>query len=99
MEGILYPDSGAGFEDASVLRNAVYFSTAERAYSAELVLTRPLNVNQQTLDFLVVRAFEEFMTSTEDLTGWLFTLQEWQPGNARYSLFILLDKIQVGKGN
>ncbi len=100
MNGInrlLYPDSGNLLEDASVLRNAVYFSTAERAYSAQLVLQQPLNVNQRAIDFLVIKAYEEFMTSTEDLIGWLFTLQEWQPGNAEYSLFLLLDKIQVGK--
>jgi len=96
-QNILYPDSGNPLEDASVLRNAVYFSTAERAYSAKLLLQQPLNITQRTLDFLVIRAFEEFMTSTEDLIGWLFTLQEWQPGNAEYSLFYLLDKISVGK--
>ena len=94
---LLYPDSGNPLEDASVLRNAVYFSTAERAYSAQLVLQQPLNVNQRAIDFLVIKAYEEFMTSTEDLIGWLFTLQEWQPGNAEHSLFLLLDKIQVGK--
>ncbi len=97
IHNILYPDSGNPLEDASVLRNAVYFSTAERAYSAQLMLQQPLNVNQRAVDFLVIKAFEEFMTSTEDLIGWLFTLQEWQPGNAEYSLFLLLDKIQVGK--
>ncbi len=94
---LLYPDSGNPLEDASILRNAVYFSTAERAYSAQLVLQQPINVNQLAVDFLVIKAYEEFMTSTEDLIGWLFTLQEWQPGNAEYSLFLLLDKIQVGK--
>jgi hypothetical protein len=99
IHNILYPDSGNPLEDASILRNAVYFSTAERAYSAELVLKEPLNINQRTLDFMVVRAFEEFMTSTEDLLGWLFALQEWKPGKAEHSLFILLDKIQVGKGS
>lgn len=97
MNNILYPDSGSKFEDASVLRNATYFSTAERAYSTELILQQPLNVNQQILSFLVVKAFEEFMTSTEDLIGWLFVLQEWKPGNAEFSLLILLNKIQVGK--
>ena len=97
MNNILYPDQGNPLEDASILRNAVYFSTAQRAYSAQLILQQPLNVNQLTLDFLVIRAFEEFMTSTEDLIGWLFALQEWQPGNAEFSLFILLDRIKVGK--
>jgi hypothetical protein len=97
MHNILYPDSGNPLEDASVLRNAIYFSTEERAYSAQLMLQQPLNVNQRAIDFLVIKAFEEFMTSTEDLIGWLFILQEWQPGKAEYSLFLLLDKVKVGK--
>ena len=91
-----YPDSGNPLEDASILRNTLYFSTAERAYSAELVLKESLNINQRTLDFMVVRAFEEFMTSSEDLLGWLFALREWQPGKAEHSLFILLDRIRIG---
>lgn len=99
MNNILYPDSGNPLEDASVLRNAVYFSTAERAYSAQLVLQQPINVNQRAVDFLVIKAYEEFMTSTEDLIGWLFTLEKWQPGNAEFCLFILLDKIKVGQGD
>lgn len=99
IHSILYPDSGNPLEDASVLRNTIYFGTAERAYSAELILKEFLNINQRTLDFMVVRAFEEFMTSTEDLLGWLFALQEWKPGNAEHSLFILLDRIQVGRGS
>lgn len=37
------------------------------------------------------------MTSTEDLIGWLFVLQEWQLGNAEFSLLLLLDRIAVGK--
>jgi len=49
------------------------------------------------LAFLLLRAFEEFMTSTEDMVGWLFALQEWQPGNAEFSLFLLLDRIRVGE--
>ena len=94
---VLYPDSGSPFEDASVLRNAVYFSTAQRAYSAQVILQEPLAVNQRVLAFLVIRAFQEFMTSTEDLVGWLFSLEQWQPGEAEFSLFLLLDRIQVGK--
>lgn len=96
MNTIQYPDSGNTFEDASLLRNAVYFSTAARAYSAQFILNQPLNVSQRILDFLTIKAFEEFMTSTEDLLGWLFTLEEWQPGNPEFSLFILLNKIKVG---
>lgn len=94
---MLYPDSGSRFEDAGILRNAVYFSTAQRAYLAQEVLQQPMGVNQQILAFLVLRAFGEFMTSTEDMVGWLFVLNEWQPGNAEYSLFLLLDRIKVGQ--
>lgn len=98
MNDIIYPDSGSKFEDASILRNAVYFCTNERAYSAQLILQQPLNVNKLTLSFLIVKAFEEFMTSTEDLIGWLFALQQWQPGNAEFCLLLLLDRITVGRG-
>ncbi|MFC2036193.1 hypothetical protein ACFLUJ_08780 [Chloroflexota bacterium] len=99
MQNIAYQDSGSPFEDASILRNAVHFSTAQRAYSAQLVMQQALDEDshQRILDFLVVKAFEEFMSSTEDLLGWLFALQEWQPGNNASSLFILLDRIKVGK--
>jgi hypothetical protein len=99
MSNILYSDSGSPFEGASMLRNTVYFSTAQRANSAQLILQQPLGVSQQQLAFLVLRAFQEFMTSTEDMVGWLFVLQEWQPGNAEFSLFLLLDRIKVGYMN
>lgn len=94
---MLYPDSGSSFEDASILRNAVYFSTAQRAHSAQLILQRPFGVNQRELAFLSLRAFEEFMTSAEDMVGWLFALREWQPGNAEFSLLLLVDRIRVGQ--
>ena len=42
---------------------------------------------------MAVNAFKEFMTSTEDLLGWLFALQEWQSGEAESSLFILLIRL------
>ncbi len=94
---VLYPDSGSPFEDASILRNAVYFSTAQRSYSAQVILQEPLAVNRRVLAFLVMRAFQEFMTSTEDLVGWMFVLEQWRPGEAEFSLLLLLDRIQVGK--
>lgn len=97
MNNMLYPDSGSPFEDAAILRNAVYFSTAQRAHSAELILQRPLGANQQMLAFLLLLAYEKFMTSAEDMVGWLFALHEWRPGNAKFSLFILLDHIRVGE--
>ena len=97
-QSISYPDNGNPLEDPAVLRNAVNFSTQERAYSAQLILQHLTDASQASLNFLIVRAFEEFMTSTEDLTGWLFVLQEWQPGDARNSIFSLLDRVAVGKG-
>lgn len=95
---LLYPDYDNPLEDAYIIRNGVYFSTEARAYSAELIMKENLDVGQKVLNFLVVRAFEEFMTSSEDLLGWLFALNEWKPGTAENSLFVLLDRIQVGKG-
>jgi hypothetical protein len=99
ISSILYPDSGNPLEDASILRNAVYFSTAQRVYSANLILKQLPNVNQRIIDFLTIEAFEEFMTSTEDMLGWFFALKEWQPGNAEFCLCKLLNSIEVGKKN
>ena len=96
MKKFLYPDSGSPFEDAAILKNSVYFSTAARAHSAQLVLNQSLGVSQLELSFLAVEAFREFMTSTEDMLAWLFALQEWKPGNAEFSLLLLLDRIKVG---
>jgi hypothetical protein len=97
MSEILYPDNGNPCEDAGILRNAVNFSTAARVFSAQLVTQQPLNVRKMTLRFLVVKAFEEYMTSTEDMLGWLFALIEWKPGDPEFCLFRLIDKIQVGR--
>jgi len=99
IQNILYPDSGSPLDDASILRNAVYFSTAQRAYSAQSLLQQPLIKSQREVDFLTIKAYEEFMTSTEDLIGWLFTLEEWQPGSAEFSLLLLLDRIKVGSND
>jgi len=43
--------------------------------SAQLILQQPLSANQRVLDFLSVKAFEEFMTSTEDMVGWFKKLE------------------------
>jgi hypothetical protein len=45
----------------------------------------------------VLRAFTEFMTTSEDLLGWTFVLQQWRPGTPENSLFALLYRIQVGR--
>ena len=94
---MLYPDTGSPFEDRAILRNAVYFTTPQRAYSAELILQQPLNITNRLLAFSVIRAFEEFMTATEDMIGWLFVLDEWRPGNVDSCLLLLLDRIMVGR--
>ena len=100
MRKTLYPDSGSPYEDAAVLQNAAQFSTATRAHSAQLILQQSLDVSSKhELSFLTIEAFMEFMTSTEDMLGWLFTLQEWQPGNAEFSLLLLLNRIEVGRKN
>ncbi len=96
MSNMSYPDSGYALEDASVLRNAIEYSIAFRVYSAQSLLQQPLGVDKRLLSYLVLKAFEEFMTSTEDLLGWLFALKEWQPGNAEFSLVRLLDTINIG---
>ena len=89
MKDFRYPDTGSPYDDATILKNVVYFSTAARAHSAQLILEQPLGIGQQELLFSAVEAFSEFMTSTEDMLGWFFTLQEWQPGNTEFSLLLL----------
>lgn len=49
--------------------------------------------------FLAVDAFSAEMTSTEDLLGWLFVLNEWRPGEAQNCLLALLDRVRVGQGS
>ena len=103
MDGSLrYPDNGELLEDASILRNAVYFATAQRASVGYRILDRLVDPTDEPssdlLSFLAVDAFTAEMSSTEDLLGWLFVLRDWQPGDPRKSLFPLLDYVQVGRG-
>lgn len=99
MNSIRYPDDGQLFEDASILRNAVFFATAQRAFAAYRILTQPPDSAQpEILAFLAVDAFMAEMTSTEDLLGWLFVLQEWRPGDVERCLLRLLDRVEVGRG-
>ena len=100
MNSLQYPDNGELLEDASILRNAVTFATAQRASAGYGILNRLVDPtdppSSEVLAFLAVDAFAAEMTSTEDILGWLFVLSEWEPGNPRNSLFPLLDRIQVG---
>lgn len=92
-----YADTGGLYEDASILRNAVYFTTAQRAFSASLILAQPLDhLDSRLLAFLAVEAFCAEMTATEDVLGWIFVLKDWAPGDPSKCLLRQLDKVNVG---
>lgn len=94
-----YPDSGEMLEDASVLRNAIMFTIAQRAYVADSLLHQPFDrLPQNVLAFVTLEAFGVEMTATEDALGWLFALRDWGPGTAKNCLMANLDSIQVGRG-
>lgn len=100
MDSLRYPDNGQLLEDASILRNAFSFATAQRAFIAYNILRQPLDhLNQEALGFFATEAFMLEMTSTEDLLAWLFVFSAWQPGEVNYSLWPLLHRIKVGVGN
>jgi len=95
-----YPDSGHMLEDASVLRNALMFTTAQRAYVAASLLHQPLDkMPENVIAFLTLEAFGAEMTAMEDTLGWLFALRDWKPGTAAFCLMANLDSIQVGRGD
>jgi hypothetical protein len=96
-----YPDEGNLFEDASILRNAVAYSTTQRAVMAGLILDQPLEElasEPLNLGLLVTEAFAAQMAATEDTLGWLLVLERWAPGDARRSLFPLLNSVEVDRG-
>jgi hypothetical protein len=95
MESIQY---AAILNNEAVLTNAAQFTTAQRAFVANLIPTTDIldKWPQQELDFLALQAFSEFMTATEDLLGWVAVLREWHPDDD-YSLFRLLDSVRVGQ--
>lgn len=65
---IEYPDNGNLLEDASMLRNAVQFTTAQRAFSADLLLRQLLTeLDERTVRFEAVDAFCAEITATEDV--------------------------------
>lgn len=92
-----YPDNGDQLENAAMLRNAIQFTTEQRAFSAYGLLNQPFEkLKERELSYLAVDAFSAEMTSTEDVLGWLFVLRDWKPDSAATSLFVLLDKVKVG---
>lgn len=91
-----YSDSGHPLDDASILRSSVHFTTAQRAYSAELILAQPLDeLDVRTRSYLTVNAFVSEATAYEDFLGWIVVLQKWSPGDFGYSLARLLDVTTV----
>lgn len=98
MDSLRYPDDGGLLEDASILKNVVAFTTAQRAFTAHGILWQVDQTSDSgTLAFLAINAFTADMTSTEDVLGWLFVLNEWQPGTVEGCLLRLLDKVEVGR--
>lgn len=94
---VRYPDQGQPLEDAAILRNAILFTTAQRAFSARLLLQLPLDrFDALHLSFAAVDAFCAEMTASEDVLGWLFVFKGWKPGTAKDSVFALLDRVRVG---
>ena len=95
---ILYPDEGNLFEDASILRNAVGFSTKQRAFQAQSLLSPDLEqFNEEGLSYAAVNAYCAEMTAAEDVLGWMFALRDWRPGTSEASLFAQLGKVEVGR--
>lgn len=91
-----YPRDNIHFDDAAIIRNAVNFATAQRAFEAASILRQPIEgLDALHRAFLLVAAFEAEMEATEDTLGWLFALREWQPGIAQKSLLALVDRVQI----
>lgn len=97
-QSLCYPDNGRQLEDRAILRNAIVFTTAQRAFTAERLRREPLDqLDRYVRAFLAVDAFTQFVLSLEDGLGWFFVLRDWQPGTVEGGLFALLDKVQVGR--
>ena len=93
-----YPDNGQQLEDRAILRNAIVFTTAQRAFTAERLRREPLDqLDKYVQAFLAVDAFTQYVLSLEDALGWLFVLRDWQPGTVEGGFFALLDNVQVGR--
>lgn len=73
-----------------MLRNAIHFTTGQRAFPAFALLNQPFGeLEERALPFLAVDAFSAEMTSTEDVFGWFFVLRDWKPGSAATSVFLV----------
>lgn len=96
QNSLRYPDSGGMYEDRSILRNAVLFTTAQRAYVAGKILVLPLDeLPPEQLAFLAVEAFGQYVVTLEDSIGWLLVFRNWNPGTPDGSLFAQLDQVNV----
>ena len=95
-----YPDGSGGLlGDRGILRNAVQFSTPQRAWRTLETLGQPSfqHLGNRQRAMLALEGFQAMMVSLEDLQAWLFVLRDWQPGTSQGSLFALLDRVQVGR--
>ena len=92
-----YPDNDQPLEDRAILRNAVQFSTPQRAWRALETLHQSSfqHLDKKQRAMLAFEGFQAMMVSLEDLQAWLFVLRDWQPGTSKRSLFPLLDKVQA----
>jgi len=82
--------------DIDVLRNAVRFSTAQRAFAASMVMERAgQDITPQEAAYLCIEGLSHFVTATEDLLGWAQVLRQWKPEEPAKQLFSLLDSVQV----
>lgn len=82
--------------DVDVLRNAVRFSTSQRAFVARMIIERSAEATTcEDISYLVIEGLSNFVTASEDLLGWLLVLKKWDPENANTQLFVLLDKVTL----
>ena len=81
-----------------MLRNAVVFTTAQRATAADRLLIA-LQAQDDELEraFLAVDALQQMIQTSEDTLGWMFVLHGWKRAEGlKKTLFALLDTVRVG---
>ena len=100
LSSLQYPKGDPLYGDFAILKNAVNFTTGQRAFRAFRILREPLDyLNSQGRAYLSLEGFEQFIVTLEDLQGWIFVLHRWDPGaQVDRSLFGLLDTTRVGVG-
>ena len=93
-----YPDYGGRYDDPHILRNAIEFTTAQRAYRAhQIIFSIQLEqINPFERALLAVEGFQNYVVTLEDVQGWLYVFKEWTPGRVDKSLLALLDTVEVG---